>query len=810
VQNAGDNFAAAVASHRTWMPVRLRADWRLDGYDGDGTIDDLSGQVGAEWSADHDLDDGYPSTVSFVSGSAVPELEAELGGRTVAGVPTTAAAYWSPLRTDSPVYGLERDLADVTFDVGLVTASGPQYVRVFTGQMVNTPVKGGKATLKTLSATRIALMGEVQPPAFPAKFAGGLRASWPVSWCLWQRGISAGPKVRDSSTTLYHPNHGSLWRFFGGGYPGGNALTTSGIGAEKWYVVEATPATAALGGTIVNDAGWIPGPYVAAPDLQLQSTLSRRAYVTPPVFDQTEGQPDALSQAGNRGRLEAWVKGDPATVNTAPGGSGGVSALLKLQMVNTSGSGSAQLGVDTQRRVYVQVWDGTAVRTLTGATVPSDGAWHFVGAAYDFFFDKLWTCMDNTVSSASAALVTSLLPASGNRFADPSSYILSYLPFSDFTFSTGADANPDSSPAWRNDDTFAPNATVRLSSNRLLAIAEPKPREAWELIGSYAQAELAAMRCDELDRFLYLTQGHWVLPAQQAVASLEVSSARNAGGFDVDNDPSRIRNSISVSYSEASIPEYSSTAGTFRRVFELGTDQEVAIPPGATDLRVTMSSPIAALGQVIYAADGSSAPVTGAGTSYATYNLAADGSGSYNLTSVTCTVTAWDAGQVTLRFINTSTFTYFLANGVNVPALALAGLPVTQTQTYVTETDTSPVSLVRGERSLSVSSTSGVQTRETARRLARMVKTGLRLPMTTVGDDSSGVTVMADPRRQPGDLTEFVDTETGASGELWRLQSVRHRGRGAEYTQEVVARRVFPICVVGQGLVGRSLVGPLT
>lgn len=776
---------------------------------GDGELRDTVGangavNVNASISYDMTLRTAGTYTKTATSGTSTAEVTmTSLLFTAIVWNQLRGTEYWSPLRADSPLYGVERDLPGVTLDTGLVTASGPEYVRIFTGQMVNTPVKDGKAALKAMSATRIALMRQVLPPAFPANHAGGLRASWPVSWALAQAGIYAGPKPRAGYTTLYYPNHGSLRRFLTAGYPGGNQTGTGQL--DRWTSYEVTAAGAQ--GQIA-DVGWIDGPYVAAPDLQLRTALSRRAYQLNPPFHQEEGQPSALTQVGHKGRLEAWVRGDAADYNTAPGGSGGVSALMKLQMVNLTASGSAQMGIDTARRVYITVNDGAGTRTLTGSTLPTDGAWHFVGAAYDFDSDKLWTCLDNTVTSASASLVTTNLPTSGNSFNTTSTFILSYLPFSDFTFSTGAQANPDDFPVWRNAAAFAPTARVGLSVNALLAMAEDAPREAWELIAGFAQAELAAMRCNELDEFEYLPPGWWVRDDQQAVVD-ELTTGLNASAFNVDLDPSRIRNTVTVSYSEATLPTYSTTAGTYRRTYEMATNIEVPVPPGLTTLRITFGSPVVVLNQTIQALTDITAPLTAAAdpnTSYATYNLSADGTGPYTTGSITAAITAWDAGGVTIQFTNISTFTYYLANDVNVPALVLTGIPVTMTQTYAADSDAASVAL-RNERGLSVSAP-GVQTSAAARRLARNLVSNLRLPMATIGDDSSGITVTADPRRQPGDLVGIEDTETGVTGDLWRLQSVRHAGSGAAYTQQVVARRVFPICIVGEGLVGRSLVGP--
>lgn len=800
MQDASSSFETAVGTHRTWVPPRLRTDWHLNGYDGDGTFDDLSSQIGDEWSVDHSLDDGYPATVSFVSGTSVPEMDAELGGRVVGRVPMSAAAYWSPLRADSPIAGIERDVLPVTLDMGLITDAGPEYVRVFTGQMTSTPVKGGKARLKAISAARIKLMKQVLPPAFPASRAGGLNASWVVSWCLAQCGIYAGPKIRDGATVLYYPMHGSGFRFLDGDQPFGNQLH-----GDLVSVYEATPAVT-FPGVSVDTAGWIDGPYVAAPDLQAKTNLTRRMYQVDPPFNYGQGQADAFSQSGNRGRLEMWVKGDSTDVNTVPGGSGSLSRLCGVQLFDNSGGGaSAAMGVDKLRRVYVEVWDGTNRRTLTGGTLPSDGAWHFVGAAYDMTSDKLWTCLDNSSTSTAASMSTAALSAFDSL---ASSYWLSYLPFSDMTFSTGIQANPDVYTAWRNDPAFAPTAQVSLSQNFLVACAEKEPREAWEIISSYAQAELAMLRADELDVVQYLPLAWWVKNAQQQL-QYSIDTSRNAASFDIDYDPSLIRNTVTVSYSVATLPTWSAELGLYRRVFELQNSTEIRLEPNSVTEITFPFSTAAVYVNVDFDVFTDRPAIAGysVGQSYATFNTALDGSGTYvDGTGVVVEVLTWHAGQATVRFTNTTASALYLANDQNVPTFAIAGLTVTETQTYATDSDATSVAY-RGERSLSVSA-QAIQTTEMARRLARNLKMNLRSPVATVGDESSGVNVTADPRRQPGDLATLQDAETGASGSLWRVQGVRHNLRNAAYTQQLTVRETFPIAVVGQSLVGQSLVGP--
>lgn len=806
MQTASSAFATAVETHRTWVPPQLRADWRLDGYDGDGTIDDLSSQISSSWTVSHTLDDGYPSIVSFVSGTSVPELQADLGGRVVGGVPMSAAAYWSPLRSDSPMYGLDRDIAPITLNVGLVTATGPEYVPIFTGQTANTPVKAGSVRLDTISATRVALMAPVQPPAFNYNYGRGIRASWVVSWCLFRCGIYAGPKIREGSTVWYSPMHGSLWQHLDANYSGGNSTSPT---APWWTALEVTPANAP--GVFVDDVGWVPGPYVAAPNLQLKTALSRRAFHTSLEFGDSAwpGTANVLSQAGAAARMEAWIRGDAADVNTAPGGSGSVSRLMGFQLTTSAaGNPYARLDVGTDRKVTVIVFDGTNTRTLKSTgTLPTDGGWYFVGAAYDMVADKLWVNLNGVVESSSpGSMNQAALPATDSWSTDGSPALLSYLPFSDVTLSTGAQANVDNYPLWRNDASFAPTATVGLSHNKLIGVIEPTPREAWQIIADYAQSEIAAMRCTETDRFEYLPLGHWVEDAQQVVQDLYATDL-NAGDFPIDQDPTKIRNVIGVNYNRSSLPTYDPEAGTYRRVFELSTDVLTQVPPGTLIITASMTAPATAVQLFIEVVDNILAPDIGRGNSYATLCDTIDGTGTYATSAqIEIDVIAWSAGSVTIRIVNATSTTFYLANDANVSALTLAGLPILQEQAYISDADETSIA-IRGPRSLDVSPPM-LQSEESARRLARNLKMTMRYPVVTIGDETEGVPVTGDPRRQPGDLGQFRDSVTGVQDGLWRLQGVKHSMEDALYTQQVIARRTLPICVVGEGIVGESLVGP--
>ncbi len=588
MQETSPEFEAAVTSHRTWMPPRLRTDWNGTGYGGDGTIDDLTPQMGETWEVDHTLDDGYPDSVTFVSGTSVPELSTELVGRSYPSpaAPITSAAYWSPLRTDSPIYGYDRDVPPVTLDVGLVTEAGPERVRVFTGQMVNTPVRSGKASLQTISATRLKLMKLVQAPAFTSLYAKGIFATWPVSFALMQCGVYAGPAPRDECA-WYAPMHGSAWPMI----PSTNQVFTAaqllgGPAFPQWFAYEQTPTDAFP--VLIDEVDWISGPYVSAPDLQLTASLRRVLYVGDIHLD--PDAPTAMTQAGNAGRLEMWVKGDATDVNNAPGGSANITRLCSLWLESTGGGlPYVRLGVTPTRAVQAQVYDGSNIRTLTsGTTLPTDGEWYFVGAAYDMTADRLWVNVGGTVTASNAVMTTAALAATVDSYSDGFPIFLSTLPVAEITFTTGVEANVDNYPLWRNDASFAPTATVYPSSIKLNVMADEEPREAWQTIADYAKAELASVRLTELDAFEYLPLAWWVRDEQQVIEDLFATDL-NAAGFDIDADPTKIRNATKVSYTETREIPYDSESGGNHSLFELSSDTPIPITPGVTVIKFPYS-----------------------------------------------------------------------------------------------------------------------------------------------------------------------------------------------------------------------------
>lgn len=700
------------------------------------------------------------------------------------GASMSARAYFSPLRTDSPIYGIPRDISDVTLDVGLVTDSGPEYVRLFTGQMVDLPVPGQQAALSAISQQRLKLSALVQAPAVAGRYEGA-RADWVISYALAASQVYLSPPPQPGCR-LWMPMHGSIHAFL----PSDNGPLVS-------------PLFYGPGGVGQDDQTFRTGPYHLGANFGYSNaagTISSMANNgnNPPRF--ADGDP-MVSQDGLRGKAEMWIFGHELAWNQAPAVSASLVPGFRFDQDNANGTfirvGMNRNGVDTARP-WIWINDGTTNNVFYYATaIPNDGQWHKLGYAWDLQAGncKRWINVDGVVSTDNTSFAPSGFPATV-AYNPASPGIQAQWPIAELQITAGAYANPDNHP-WLFDIAFAPDVKMTPSLINLVNVAMTQPQEAWALIGAYAQAEQAMLRPDEQDVINYLGPAHWVKAAQQVIVD-RYDTGTNAAPIPVFQDPTKIRNSVRVTYGLAQ----SST-----RFIIVGTlSSELPFPPGATTFVLPLTTAGVELrGMTIAVNDGTGTQPTD--TNYITLNTSVDGTGSYaTATQATANVLSWHPGAALIEINNLTSANLYVANNNNWPGLAIAAKPHYVTSTFVLDSDDASI-LERGERSLAI--TSDVVQREVdARRLARNLKTNLMRPTVIIGDSTRGIPLAGDPRRQPGDLVTVHDAETGIDDGLWRVQSIEHAGDGAKFRQSAVVRRTLPIMVIGAGLIGRTIIGP--
>lgn len=826
MQSASSNFARAVtAGEVVWEKPGVYADWAVNGYGAVGSIDDLSDQVGRSIRIEHTLDDGYPDAVTYVEGVGVPTMEVPLvyGAMSSGADLTKASQYFSPFRTDSPVYPYQRDVAPVKVDLGAVTSAGVQSVRLFTGQMVQIPLGEQNANLQAMSRSRLRMSKAVQPPVLNryAQVAAvlvidyGLNATWPVTWAMHQCGVYPSPPAV-SGARLWVPLHG-----------GGAAFlpTTNNNRGIPTALAACMPNTANV------DYRTVPGPYVGAAYAQVDPTLTRVVDFGVTTANDLYPGADFFSQLDSRGRVQFYVRGDAAAVNTIPGGSGQfvpfvgsppIMAGVSITSGINPGTPYVACGVRLVDRLpFITVYDGVhTAYTLTGTVLPTDSAWHLIGAAWDVANSTTWLNVDGVVTSTvhAPAMSTSLLPANnysgaldaatGNPLPYDNDFDLlleSLLPIAEFQFSTGAPASPTNVPAWQNTG-WTQTATVYPSTLDLVALVEPVPREAWELVGSFAQNELASLRADENDNVLYLPLPWWALTAQQTTQET-LSQVRHTAKTQITFDPAKIRNSITVAYKATTVDQYATTFYTLTSPIKIGLGVTAVLIPFTTPaVQVEVGYPQDRNNNKdrrFYVADSTEMAGTDfpAGSnpivSYVAFNTAADGTGTYATSTdhygdgtLYATLTAWTAGAALVTFTNNSGAVWYVASNSNTLApLGIGGRAIHQVDASYYLPD-APSIAIRGERNLQTQ-LPAIQSPTAAASVAAALLGDLSTPIPEIVNAE----LFGDPRRQPGDLVAYSDAANTGVGGLWRYRSLVHTIDGASYTQVVHMRRGYLVGV---------------
>lgn len=798
---SSDNTTRAITGDGvTWRPT-VYADWAQDGYGAADSIDDLSGQADG-FVVVQAYNDGLPDEVAYLGSSGIPSASCGLAGRDT----FTPAQYFSPFRTDSPVFGFERDVAPVKIDQGAVGESGIGTVRLFTGQMSDAPVVGGRAALQAMSATRLLLSQLVQPPVRERNYRNGpsdygLTASWPISYALHACAVYPSPPA-PASCRMWLPMHGGGNPFI----PSTNPYVSNTTGVLSTY--ERTSIDLAIVGGKTTQH--IRGPFVGSIKAEITATRLRVVLGQP-----TEMGPgsDWMSQASSQGSIQFWIRGDAANVNTTPGGSGqftwGVAPVAFMAGVTTSHFGGATVtaGVDVNRKVFVRVNDAaghTPTLTSTGA-IPSDGAWHFVGAAWNVSGNLLTVRLDTTTETniPSPALVTSSLPATQALDLEATNLYAFALPPAEIQFCTGTLSNPTTA-GWLNDTGhYTRRAYVYPSTLQMEVLAEKEPREALEYIGSLCKAEMASFRIDESDNVYVMPLGWFATVALQASGD-RIDTGRHSARPDVRLDHSKVRNAVRVSYQQTWTDTLSDLVLNYTTL--------LTVPLGVSLLRLSFDNPavrvdarssigvtVASSFVHLTAVQINGTDVSPPGGSYVTLNTAIDGTGTYSTQAdVVVDTIGWDADEILLQFTNLSGQVWYLVNnsatfGLSFAHIGVYGVPIRQLDASVSETVDASVD-TRGLRTLTVKQDL-VQSEAAATILARRLALEFAWPLATVDTQ-----VFGDPRRQPTDLVLFDDTaETGAVGSF-RTQEVRHSISGAEYLQTLKMRQAYTVGHWGDGV----------
>lgn len=199
---------------------RLLVDWDRDGYG--ATIDDLSAAY-SSIDVERELAIDLPQEVKLVAGHVAGKLTAKLAtpGETAAGTRanprTSPRAYFSPYRSDQPLFGKQRRLRPTLAQLQVITAAAgsPETLAWFTGK-TEALSADAEPTLEVLDGWADALR-QIQLPLVLAddrtytatSTKPRLYADWVVDYIFRRLGYYASPPKRanvQGSATM----HGSL------------------------------------------------------------------------------------------------------------------------------------------------------------------------------------------------------------------------------------------------------------------------------------------------------------------------------------------------------------------------------------------------------------------------------------------------------------------------------------------------------------------------------------------------------------------------------------------------------------------------
>lgn len=704
--------------------------------------------------------------------------------------PLDGVGYFSPLNTDSPIYGFERDTAPVTMSINNIATDGNQTetTRIFTGQMTGVSISPSRtAQANGVSKTRLLLDDSHALPTVYG-WREGLETDWIVGYLLAQGGqyIGVAPSIY---TRWWAPGHGSMHPYMDG--------DVSYAESRRWVSGRA--------GSFRATPGIVTGPFVTAMDgwqLNAQtvytSVIADRTWATEVPGIPNPLLADLLSQQSSTGRLSFWIRGDnwDNTPTCVDSGDPDDYLLFKATLWNAVGVGSAtsnyvRMQINTDRSFTC--WIGTSI-TLTGGNLPTDGAWHFISFMWDY---------DNGVGKFRRdAVGWTMGPLGGASEALPSSeannnagggytgfWYNSHLPVAEIQLEAGMPFTDDWSRFYPTPTAPSLNATYRTSRQPLAVLAETTPVQGWSTLQSLAQSTLSWMRCNEFDNVEFVDLDYFGETAQMTVDTLNVLDTDfNAGAVGLDLDPSKTRNVVTV--------EYTDTRVGSNRVPILDMNTSLYVPVGTTYVTFPLDTPTAETHGAAQWWTGTPVfqkltALQVAGTNaiqnenVMSVNTNSDGSGTvYVGADFTARIQNYNSNAILVQFVNNSGSAKYLANnGQGIPFLRALGYPISTSDGYATVSDLGSIGK-RRERALTTGM-DWVQDRTTAQTISSLLVSILAQPRPVIT-----VNVQGDPRRVPGKLCQIVDRTGTAVQGTWRITAIQHNYNGAMYTQDVTLVRV--------------------
>jgi len=735
-------------------PVSVSLDWASVGYSGASAYEDFSPYVGTGITVEHSIDDGMPSNVTTAPGGAglskavVPVVDGPGG--------MSGQEFLNPYNTDSPLYGIPNDITPMVISVPLVTDDGiVEEPDIFHGQMASVLIKQAEysANIEGQSTTKTKLSATFDRPII-AEELQGCNNTWVITNTLHELGVYPSPPRR-SSARLHMTMHGSGRT----NRPNINGKYEQNVRLQNWDA-----------NGVQMPVDMCEGPYVNATLLKDTATGITKGYGTDIPLDDGD---DFLSQASNVGRLEFFIRGDERNVFDP----------FEFQLYQSAPAMPATprilCGIDSAYQLYLMLNDGThATYSHTSTpTLPLDGEWHAVGFAWDVAGNALYMYIDGDLYTYNpgTAMTTPGLPLVDDL---ATLYYGAVVPIAELQLTSGVEAGLAAYPYWIDQRTWTPTARVIGSDGFRRGVSDTTVKTGWELLGEYAQDELAWTFIDEYDRFVFYPRGHLASPHNQFVAE-ELESNSNVGEIDLTDDISKVFNKISMTYTN--IPALQTKEVAINDSSK-ETSLLVVEPSTSTHVWLQVANPITYVDISAIVGNDATADVKPA-TNYFTANTDADGSGTYDTVGhVVITIDdTWYPDKLGVTITTDGFAKWYFVNTKGWPSIALYGSVLAGEQSTVEVQDAYSI-VVRGVRALPAT-ISGVHDALSATQIAQSI-----LDAVCWSKPKLDVNVLGDSRRQIYDRI-IVDGEYGQlslpKDQYWRSMLVEHRINGSDYNQKV-------------------------
>ncbi|WP_018350940.1 hypothetical protein [Longispora albida] len=761
---ASTELAAAIESPERRPVLRLRADWDGDGY-GSG-IDDLSAQVGSI-SVDRALSGELPDEVALTEGAAAAALSAELTIGDPADSARHAAWWFSRTNPASPLAGRERLARPVTADIGMMTATGTQYLRRFTGLTRSVTADAARRTVKLDALDYREFFRHTT--AVPAvETSAGLSGTWIAGLIAYgARAARGGAAItfdaapRGAEPDVYAPMWGSTHPY----RVNGSEFSTV-IGLGRAY----STAPNSFGSAPAAPA-FIPGRYVLAADAK-PGTVGWQSAEVACTPAEPPGMPSG-TRTWQRVTVAWWTR---RRNEPLPDG-----ARLRAGYTAFAGSkpnvfkGSLWLGAGADHRLCMRYaynpsgpegGPGTVYRDVYGPAVPDDGGWHHAGVSLDLAAGQVRFFLNGTETTATfdpAGLAPLNLRAAFTAYQPVCEVMIWHR--------TGVQ--------WPHEPGFVPTARLDTSALDLVGVLDHTPREAWALLKELAAAEQATVMLDEQGVFHYRTRA----ASRRAHTPVRALTAANSLlGLASADELDRVRNQITVTYR----PVRRDLASSL--LYE-STEVHRIEPRSRIELWVAFTKPAYAIDPVSIGLPAPSTQVTLARNP--------DGTGDPG-TGETGMVVEWQATKARLLLTNGTGDVLYTANTAGTPTISVAGYAlIVGPEVEHTVTDAKSVQRF-GPQPLTLPAGPWVQTQQVADALGAELLSDLAWPQPAI----TGLDIIGDPRLQLGDRVRVTDPDGLAlDGEYW-ISGITDRLSSSGYTQTITARRAPAVLRWGQGAWG--------